>query len=149
MHDMNGSEIDVRLLVRWLGSEGAKAALTASRRCSVKVLRSIAEGLGCVLTKEMSRQQLITEIIEVASKRIDKPLEALYQMSREELIAYFTEKEVESKELLDLLKELDVQPHREGLRGLIEFTAQQISETGRFMRIAGSSAPEHAAEPNP
>jgi hypothetical protein len=149
MHDMNGSEIDVRLLVRWLGSDGAKAALIASRRCPVKVLRGMAEGLGCVLTKEMSRQQLIAEIIEVASKRIDKPLEVLYQMSREELIAYFTEREVESKELMELLKELDVQPHREGLRGLTEFAAQQISETGRFMRIAGSSSAVQSAKPNP
>lgn len=147
MHDLNGSEIDVRLLVRWLGSEGVKAALTISRRCSVKVLRTIAEGLGCILPKEMNRQQLIAEIIEVASKRIDKSLEALFLLSRDELVEYFTQIGVESKELLELLKELDIQPHRDGLRSLIEFAAQQISETGRFMRIASPMSGQPAKPP--
>jgi len=147
MHALNGSEIDVRLLIRWLGTDGVKAALTSSRRCSVKVLRTIAEGLGCTLTKEMSRQELITDIMDVASKRIDKPLEALYTMSCEELIDYFTAIEVESKELLELLKGLDIQPQRDGLRSLIEFAAQQISETGRFMRIAGLSASNSPTKP--
>ena len=146
MHEMNGSDIDVRILVRWLGSEGVKAALTNSRRCSVRVLRAIAEGLGCVPAKDTSRQQLITEIIDIASKRIDKPLESLFQMSRDELVEYFTKIEVEPKELLELLKELDIQPQRDGLRSLIEFTSQQISETGRFMRIASPSS-ERSAKP--
>jgi len=147
MHDINTSTIDVRLLFQWLGSEGTKAALTTSRRCSVKVLRSIAEGLGCVLNRDLSRQQLINEIIEVAGKRIDRPLEALYQMSYEELVDYFTGIGVETKELLELLKELDVQPHRDGLRSLIDFAAQQISETGRFMRIAAPSSQDHSDKP--
>ena len=54
MQAVNGSEIDVRLLVKWLGSEGVKAALTTSRRCSIKVLRTIAEDLGCFLTKDLA-----------------------------------------------------------------------------------------------
>lgn len=144
MHDVNEGEIDVRLLVHWVGSEGAKAALTTSRRCSVKVLRTIAERLGCVLSREMNRQQLITEILEVANKRIDKPLDALFQMSHNELVEYFTRIEVETKELLELLKELDVPHHRDGLRNLIEFTAQQISETGVYMRIAAPSSRNQA-----
>ena len=147
MHELNDCEIDVRLLIRWLGTDGVKAALTSSRRCTVKVLRTIAESLGCTLNKEMSRQQLILDILEIASKRIDKPLETLYQMSREELIDYFTTIEVESKELLDLLQGLDIRPHRDGLRSLIEFAAQQISETGRFMRIAGSSTSNWHTKP--
>ena len=147
MHDITEGEIDVRLLVHWVGSEGAKAALTTSRRCSVKVLRTIAERLGCVLSKDMSRLQLITEILEVANKRIDKPLDALFQMNHNELVKYFTTIEVETKELLELLKELDVQPHRDGLRNLIEFAAQQISETGLYMRIAAPSSRNQATAP--
>ena len=140
MHDINDGEIDVRLLVHWVGSEGAKAALITSRRCSVKVLRTIAERLGCVLSREMNRLQLITEIVDVANKRIDKPLDALFQMSHNELVDYFSRIEVETKELLELLKELDVSPHRDGLRNLIEFAAQQISDTGIYMRIAAPSS---------
>jgi hypothetical protein len=147
MHDLNGREIDARLLVQWVGVEGARAALTTSRRCSVKVLRSIAEGLGCMLSKEMTRQQLIDDILDVAGKRIDKPLDALFQMSHDELVEYFTRIEVESKELLELLKELDIQPQRDGLRSLIELAAQQISETGRYMRIAASSSPDRIVKP--
>lgn len=147
MHDVNGSDIDARLLIQWLGTEGARAALTTSKRCTIKVLRGIADSLGCTLTKEMTRQHLIDEILLVAGKRIDKPIEALFQMTEHDLVRYFTEIEVESKELLDLLKDLEIQPHREGLRGLIAFTAQQISETGRYMRIAGSSSSEQIMKP--
>ncbi|MEI7687967.1 MAG: hypothetical protein WCL32_23415, partial [Planctomycetota bacterium] len=95
-------------MVRWIGSDGLKAALTASRRCSIKVLRSLAEGLGIALNKELSRQQLITDIVTVASKRIDKSLESLMQLSQDELENYFHDIEVESKELLELLKELEI-----------------------------------------
>ena len=140
MQGVNGSEIDARLLVQWLGCEGATAALVSSKRCTVKVLRNMAEGLHCSLTKEMTRQQLIESILEVAGKRIDKPLDVLFQMSEKELVKYFTQIEVEAKELLELLKELEIQPHRDGLRGLIDFAAQQISETGRYIRIASPTS---------
>ena len=147
MQDLNGREIDARQLVHWLGSEGAKAALISSKRCTVKILRNIAERLHCSLNKEMTRQNLIDSILEVASKRIDKPLEVLFQMSENELVKYFTQIEVEPKELLELLKELEIQPHREGLRSLIDFAAQQISETGRYIRIASPKSPEPIMKP--
>jgi len=147
MYEVNGSEIDARLLVQWLGCEGARAALVGSKRCTVKILRTMAEGLHCTLTKEMTRQQLIDSILEIAGKRIDKPLNVLFQMSEQDLVNYFTRIEVEAKELLELLKELDIQPHREGLRSMIDFAAQQISETGRYMRIATSSSPEQLMKP--
>lgn len=145
MRTINGKGVDVRLLVEWLGSEGTKAGLTTSRRCSVKVLRLIAEGMGCAIRKDMNRQQIIDEIVDVASRRVDKPLDSLFKMSQQELVDYFTGIEVEPKELLELLKRLDIEPHREGLRSLIEFTAQQISETGRYMRIA--SSPDQGSKP--
>jgi hypothetical protein len=60
-------------------------------------------------------------------------------MSKDDLIEYFEDCDVESSELLDLLKKLDVTPRpKESRKSLIQFVAQEFSETGRFMRIAGS-----------
>lgn len=147
MQDVIGSEIDARLLVKWLGCEAAKAALVNSSRCTVKILRAMAEGLHCTLTKEMTRQQLVDSIMTVAGKRIDRPLHVLFQMSEQELVKYFTQIEVEEQELLELVKELEIQPHRDGLRGMIKFAAQQISETGRYIRIATTTSHEQFMKP--
>lgn len=131
-------QIDTRQLVRWLGVEGARAGLMQSKRLTIDVLRTMAESLEINLPEKTNRQQWIDEIVKVASRRIDKSIQELFEMDEHSLLAYFERLDVESAEILDVLKELDVHPRREGRRSLLEFAARQLSETGRFMRIAGT-----------
>jgi hypothetical protein len=131
---------NIRLLVRWLGLNGAKAGLMESKLWTVDVLKKAASELGLHVPEKMPRKEMIEAVVRAANKRINKPLDDLYKMNAEELEAYLESVGVESEELLDLLRELDLSPRRkEGLKSLIDFTARELSETGRFMRIAGTS----------
>lgn len=105
--------IDVRLLVRWLGYDGAKAGLEKSKSCTVETLREVAIGLGIDVPSKPKRQDLVGEIIRIASRRIDKSVDEMQRMQREELVRYFEEREVEPHELLELLKNLDMDPGRQ------------------------------------
>jgi hypothetical protein len=131
-------QINPRQLVRWLGADGARAGLMQSKRLTIDVLRRIAESLDVKLPEKTTRQQWIEEIVKVASRRIDKPIHELFEMDEAALLDYFEQIDVEPAEILDILKELDVSPRLEGRRGLMEFAARELSETGRFMRIAGT-----------
>ncbi len=133
------SSLNVRELVRWLGPQGAKAGLLQSKLVTVELLTALATSMGLSLAKSATRQQLADEIVRVANKRIDKPVEELYQMSEDDLKTYFQRVEPTSEELLDLLRGLDLKPRKEGHRGLIEIAARELSETGRFLRISSSS----------
>jgi len=130
--------IDAKLLVQWLGTAGAKAGLMQSKTCTIEALGALVKSLGLTPAKPTSRTQLIDDIVKAASKRIDKPLDELYQLSNEDLLAYFHKIEPTSEELLDLLRELDLTPKKEGHKGLMELAARELSETGRFRRIASS-----------
>lgn len=131
---------DARLLVRWLGIDGARAGLLQSKRMTIESLRKMAEVLNLELPEKATRQQVIDEVVKVASRRIDKSIDELFSMEQEALLEYFESIEVEPAELLDILKELNLTPRRrEGRRSVLEFAAREFSETGRFMRIAGKS----------
>lgn len=129
-------DIDVRLLTRWLGTQGVKAGLKESKYITVETLGRLAKGLGIEHGKKATRQELIDEIVRVASKRIDKSVDELYRMEQDEIIGYFDDIGVESEELLDLLKQLDLDPGRTGRKNLARFVAHELAETGRFKRIA-------------
>jgi hypothetical protein len=133
-------QIDPRKLVRWLGTDGARAGLMHSKRITIDVLRKMAESLDIRLPEKTTRQHWIDEIVKVACRRIDKPIQELFEMDEQALLDYFERVDVESSEVLDILKELDVSPRREGRRSLLEFAAKELSETGRFMRIAGNQS---------
>lgn len=132
-------DFDPRVLVRWLGPKGASAGLEYSREFTVQRLQEIAEKLNLEVKRSATKTELIEIIIAEASRRIDKPLAALFEMGKDDLVAYFEDRDVESPELLDLLKQLDLSTNRKDSRkSLIEFAARELSETGRFMRIAGN-----------
>lgn len=132
-------DFDPRLLVQWLGPKGAIAGLEYSREFTVRRLQKIAEAMNLEIKRNITKNELINIIIAEASRRIDKPVAALFEMGKDEIIAYFEGRDVGSSELLGLLKELDLSPPRKNSRkSLIEFAARELSETGRFMRIAGN-----------
>lgn len=130
------TNMDVRLLARWLGAAGARAGLLASRQCTIATLVGVARSLGIEVKRGATRRELIDDLVRAASKRIDKPLDDLFEMERDDLVRYFDEREVEAAELIDLLKELDLSPDRTDRKNLIYFAARELSETGRFRRIA-------------
>ena len=142
-------QIDPRQLIRWLGTDGTRAGLMQSKRLTIDLLRHIAESMDVKLPEKSTRQQWIDEIVKIASRRIDKPIHDLFEMDQQALLDYFEQIEVEPTEILDILKELDVSPRREGRRSLLEFAARELSETGRFMRIAGKQQRTHANQDIP
>ena len=131
------TEFDIRGLVRCLGSQGAKVGLMESKLWTIEALRSAATGLGVKFPDKATRKEMIEEVVRVANKRIQKPLEELYALDFEQLRTYLDSTGAEPEELLELLKDLNLIPRREGRKNLIEFAARELSETGRFMRIAG------------
>lgn len=136
---MNEESPNIRLLVRWLGQQGAKVGLLESKLWTVDLLKRAAADLGLQLPEKTPRKEMVEAVVRAANKRINRPLCDLYNMEASELASYLESVGVEPEELLDLLKELDLSPRRkDGLKSLIEFTARELSETGRFMRIAGT-----------
>ena len=63
-------------------------------------------------------------------------MDELFEMERDELVRYFDDVDVETEELLELLRELDVKVRYKGRRRIVDFVARELSETGRFRRIA-------------
>ncbi len=131
------TEVDIRALVTCLGTQGAKAGLMESKLWTVETLKSSGAALGVKFTGKATRKEMIEEVVRVANKRIQKPLEELYTMDFEQLKAYLDSIGAEPEELVELLKDLNLTPRRDGRKNLIEFAARELSETGRFMRIAG------------
>ncbi len=139
-------KIDVRVLVRWLGVQGATAGLKDSKRLTVSSLVNIAQQVGVKVGSKPTRKDLIDQIVRVANKRIDRSIEDLFRMDTRSLVEYFETVGVEAEELLDLLKDLELDPGREGRRNLAQFVARELAETGRFKRIAsgdGGREKEH------
>jgi hypothetical protein len=141
---MSSLDIDPRQLVRWLGVDGARAGLLQSKRITIDVLRKIASNLNLKLPEKTTRQQFVDEIISLASRRIDKSLDELFSMDHRELLEYFDRIDVEPSEVLDILKELNLKPRKESRKNILEFAARELSETGRFMRIAGKTDEQSA-----
>jgi hypothetical protein len=131
------NKFDIRCLVMCLGSQGAKAGLNESKLWNVEALKSAATGLGVKFQDKTTRKEMIEEIVRIANKRIQKPLDELYTMDAEQLKTYLDSTGAEPEELLELLKDLNLTPRREGRKNLIDFAARELSETGRFMRISG------------
>ena len=131
---------EIRSIVRSLGIQGAKAGILESKIWTIDALKKAASEFGIKTLERATRKDLIDEIVKFANKRITKSLDELYGMDADSLVSYLNEIEVESEELLDLLKQLDVSPRKEGLKNLIAFVAKELSETGRFMRISGTTS---------
>ncbi len=111
--------------------------MTESKLWNVEDLKIVATRLGVKFPDKATRKEMIGEIVRVANKRIQKPLEELYTMDYEQLKTYLDSIGAEPEELLELLKDLNLTPRLEGRKNLVEFAARELSETGRFMRIAG------------
>lgn len=126
---------NIKLLVDWLGDDGAQAGLDKSF-LTVAELRALLKEMGKDLPTKTRRKDLISEIIYGATKRIDAPIDELMSMNADALLSYFEEKRPSRAELLKLLGELDFHPGSEAQKSLYKYAARQIAETGMFQRVA-------------
>lgn len=131
---------NIKLLVEWLGEDGAQAGLDKSI-LTVADLRNILKEMGKELPSKARRKDIISEIIFGATKRIDAPIEELLAMNADMLLSYFEEKRPSRTELLKLLGELDFHPGSEAQKSLYKYAARQIAETGMFQRVAHNRKP--------
>lgn len=131
---------NIKLLVEWLGEDGAQAGLDRSV-LTVAELRNLLKEMGKEVPSKARRKDIISEIIFGATKRIDAPIEELLAMNADMLLSYFEEKRPSRTELLKLLGELDFHPGSEAQKSLYKYAARQIAETGMFQRVAHSRKP--------
>ena len=143
----NDDIVNTQRLVRWLGPDGAKAGLLKSKVLTVDDLRRECEALRVDPPKGATRQQLIDALVLAANRRIVRSADDLMRMSEAELTAYFDEVDPSREELLEFLKTLSVRATKESRRELIRFAARELSETGRFARIASSGISASAEPP--
>ena len=129
------TNINVETLVDWLGPEGAVAGLDKSNLTNADLIM-IARHNNIEVEAKAPRRQLAIELVMSPLKRIDKSVEELLELSRDELKRYFSDRLVSKTELLALLKQLEIAPSRK-IRGRIaDFAAGEISDLGMYARVA-------------
>lgn len=135
---------DIKTLIRWLGSEGARAGLEFSH-LSVAELRNMAEVQGIRIPSKVKRADIVDQLMLFADQKIEKSLDEMLAMSPDTLLAYFDHVRPSRTELLRILEKLDFHPGSEAQKSLYKYAARQISETGMFQRVARQGA-AHASE---
>ena len=131
-------EVNIIKLVEWLGHEGAIAGLKASD-ITVSEFHDIANCYGLVVDKKAKRNDIIVDLVNGESVRIDKTLEELLAMKCDELKSYFVSRKVSRTELLKVLTELDIRPTYKDKGNLVEFAAREISDFGMYQRVASGT----------
>lgn len=132
-------QIDIKLLIEWLGSDGAKAGLRGSNRMTLNELRRIADFSGIKYKSKIKRNDLIDLLILQYDKRIDKNFNELKSMRCADLAEYLDRTGCSREEIIALLNTNDIPFKKADSRvALIHHAADQISGWGMFERIAGN-----------
>lgn len=127
--------IELKKLVGWLGSEGARSGLKDSH-IPLKDLIDMAKARGLPLLAKPTRDEVANELAYENVKKIDKALDELMQMTPADLLGYLEKTKPTVSELLEVLGQLGIKPGSEDRKHLIRFTAREISDTGMYQRIA-------------
>ena len=128
-------EISIEMLVEWLGPNGAIAGLEGSD-ITVSELCEIAIRCGRAVDKKTKRSDIIIDLVNGNSVRIDKTTDELLAMNRYDLEGYFRSRKVSRTELLNLLLEFDIRPAASDNVNLVDFAAREISDVGMYQRVA-------------
>ena len=128
-------EINVQKLVEWLGPDGAIAGLERSD-ITVSELREIAIHHGLAAEKKLKRSDIITDLVNRNFTRIDKTVDELLGMNRDDIRDYFRDRKVSRTELLSLLSQFDIRPMYGDKGNLMDFAAREISGLGMYQRVA-------------
>lgn len=128
--------IDLRLLIEWLGSDGAKEGLKKSNKLTVNELKKIADNNNVKYKSKITRNDLITLLILKYDKKIDKNFEELMGMKAPEIAEYLANTNCTKEELMQVLNENKI-PFKVSLSriALIHYAADEISSIGVFKRI--------------
>ncbi len=131
------NQIDIKLLIHWLGAEGAKEGLKKSNKLTVNELKKVADNYGIKYKSKITRNDLITLLILKYDKRIDKSFNELMEMKAPEISEYIANTNCTKEELIQILNENNI-PFKKSLSrsGLIHYAADEISSMGIFKRIA-------------
>lgn len=133
------NNIDIQLLVEWLGSDGARAGMRASKRLTLNELNRIAERIGVKPKAKLKRNDLINLLILQFDKRIEKSFDEMKNMTSADLSEYLDRTGCSKEEIIDLLNQYDIPFKKSETRSaLIRHAADQISTLGIFQRIAKS-----------
>ena len=91
---------------------------------------------GLIVEKRTKRVDIIVDIVNQNSTRIDKTTDELLEMSYDDLRDYFRNRRVSRTELLKLLMQFDIQSMYGEKGNLIDFAAREISDVGMYQRVA-------------
>ncbi len=133
---MNILRDDIRRVLNMVGREGTVAAFEKSRKLNVKELLKLSRSLGLKTGSRDSKRVLASKIVQNIDRRINKSLDELKTMSKDELITYFDETGCHQDELIELLNGIDMKARSRSRRAIIEFAAVQINSFGIFERLS-------------
>ena len=133
---MTLSKNDIKKIIDVVGREGAVFALEKSKKLNTEDLFDIARSIGLNPKSKDSKKNLSTQIIQAVDKRIDKSLDELKAMSKEDLIQYFDNSQCHQDELIEILQDIDLKARVKTRKALVEFAAIQISSLGIFERLS-------------
>ncbi len=132
--------INLTQLISWLGVDGAQAGLDKSDLTISEIL-DLMPGEKVPVTSKMRRLEVIDMVIDLKRKELYKTPEELMDMDVDALRLYFSDYRFTRQELLALLETLDIRPSGEARKKLNDFAAREISEIGRFRRVAHGKSP--------
>jgi hypothetical protein len=127
-------------MIDWVGPEGAVAGLDRGHLTNSELMM-LARESGIIMDKKTARRQLAIEIVMSSEKRITVLPEKLLEMSKDELQRYFSDHMVSSREIMELLEDLEIAPKGK-VRKLSEFAANEISDLGMYQRVAKGKSSE-------
>jgi len=127
---------DIKQIVDLVGREGAIFALEKSKKINTKALIDFARSIGLCPKAKDSKKNVSIQIVQNVDKHIDKSLDELKGMSKDDLILYFEKVECHQDELIEILKNIDLKARVKTNKALIEFAAIQINSLGIFERLS-------------
>ncbi len=129
---------EVGLLVEWLGPDGAKAGLREGK-LTLEELVGLARKRNLPLSAKPTREEVANELAFEGRRKIDKSVEDLLSMNKDDLVSYLRKVLPTNKELEALLAQLGIKYGSEDRKHFIRFVAEEISDTGLFQRVAQGS----------
>ena len=135
---------DIKQIVDIVGREGAISALEKSKKVNTKILIDLARSIGLSPKTKDSKKNISTQIVQEVDKHIDKSLDELKKMSKDDLILYFQKVECHQDELIELLKNIDLKAQVKTNKALFEFASMQISSLGIFERLSTHEGKKHS-----
>lgn len=133
MNDM----IDIKVLIDWLGVEGAKEGIKKSKRLTVLELKKVADFYNVDYSSRINRNDLISRLILKFDKRITMDIVNMAEMRAADLSEYLSNTGCSKEEIMELLDKNEI-PYKksDSKASLIRHAADQITSFGIFKRIS-------------